>query len=202
MAAVTLRGDAARILNDLARERWFVPPPEEVVTVAERTPREYLAFRRLWWIVWSLLGASLLASLGMLVLTFDATRREAELAAVWFGLFGGALLLSMLAWLGYRSGQEATLGPLDAPARIIRAEPDALVIESPGGAPRRLAYANVQTCVVEGHRGKHLWILDSLTLDDGAGPVQLRRVWLRRERVLVALADRLLRSGAVVCDIA
>jgi hypothetical protein len=135
----------------------------------------------------------------MLALTYDSGRPEAELAAMWFGLFAATLLLSALGWMAYRSGQEEKLGPLDAPVRVFRAEPDALVIEAPGSPPRRLAFAEVQTCTVEGHAVKNGWLMTRLTLDDGAGPVELRLVWLTRQRVLVALADRLLRSGAVVC---
>lgn len=200
MAAVTLRGDAARILTYQAQQSWFVPPPEEVVTVAERTPREYLAFRRRWWIVFTLLISALVASLGMLGLTFDKSLREAELGAMWFGLFGGGLLASALGWVSYRKGQEAKLGPLDAPGLKFHAQPEALVIETPGAATRRIALADVQRCVVAGHRTRYGWMLDTLTLDDGAGPVQLRRVWLPSERVLTALTERLLRLGVVVCE--
>lgn len=199
MPAVTLTGTAAYVMTYVARNSWSVPPPEEVVTVPERTPREYLAFRRFWWIVWSLLAAVLVACLGMLVRTFAAQVREAELAAMWFGLFGGTLLLSALGWMAYRSDQETRLGPLDAPVRVLRAEPDALVIETPGSPPRRLVYAEVTQCVVEGHQIKHGWLMTRLTLDDNKGPVELRTVWLTRDRVLVALAERLLRSGAVEC---
>lgn len=197
MAAVTLTGEPARILTHVARESWLIPPPEEVVTVAERTPRQYLAFRRAWWIVWSLSGGVVVACLGMLTRTGANQPPEAELAAMWFGLFGASLLVAAIAWRIYRATHVATLGPLDAPGRSFRAEPDALVIEAPNAAPRRLAFAAVQQCVVEGHRARHGWTLTALTLDDGAGPVRIEAVWLRRQRVLVALADRLLRAGVV-----
>lgn len=198
-------GDAAQILIHLARESWSVPPPDEVVSVRERTPREYLASRRIRWIIASLLLAVVISCLGMLAVdasTASPSPPEADLIVAWLVLFGATLLVMALAWRLYRAATELALGPLDAPARAFRAEPAALVLEAPEGGARRLDLGALVRCDVVGHRTKNGWHLASLTLDDGAGPIDLRAAWLPSERILVALAERLLRTGAVVVALA
>lgn len=193
-----LTGDAARILLHVARESPTVPPPDEQVSVRERTPREYLAGVRSKWIVAALLSAVLLACLVMLASAGGSTpAREAELAAQWFATFAATLVIAALIWRGYRALEVLALGPLDAPGRGFRVEAAALIVESADGETRRLDFAALTRCEVAGHQSKHGWQLASLTLDDGAGSIELRAAWLPSERVLVALADRLLRSGRV-----
>jgi hypothetical protein len=55
----------------------------------------------------------------------------------------------------------------------------------------------LERCAVVGHQTKHGWKLVTLSLHDGAGAIELQAAWLPSERAIVALADRLLRSGTV-----
>lgn len=195
---VQLTGDAARILTHVARESFVVPSPDEPVTVRERTPREFLANQRSKWIVAALLIAVFVASLVMLASgAASGSAPEAKLAAQWFGNFAATLALLALAWKGYRAAKVIELGPLDAPGRSFRVEPHALIVELADGELRRLDLTALARCDVAGHQTKHGWKLVVLTLDDGVGAIELRAAWLPSEQVLVALADRLLRSGAV-----
>ena len=195
---MTLTGKEARILLHVASTGWKPPPPDEVVTARERTPREYLAVRRAWWFVIAGIVAVGLASAYMLAQQQPgATPSEAELAAQWFGVSGAILLVAFVLWKAYRAAKTIEFGPLDVPGPTFRAEPDALVVEAPNAAPRRLAYAHVRRCDVDGWRAKQGWMLTALTLDDGAGPLHLRPEWLTSERLLHALAARLLASGSV-----
>jgi len=196
---VILTGDSAHILKHIATQSWGTPPPDERVTVRERTAREYLAGRRAWWIFWTLMLGSAFACLGMLLLMGALDHHhEAQLALTWACLFTFFVVVSTLVWWFRRAVEVPMLGPLDAPRRVFHVEPDALVVEAPDGSVRRLPLTAVTCCEVEGQRIKHGWALHVLTLGDRDGVVELRAEWLPRDRVLVALAERLLRGGAVV----
>lgn len=198
MPRVTLSRPAADILAHAAQQGWRPPAADEVVTVRERTVREYLAVRRAWWIFWSLTSGVMVACLVMLArLGGGGSGPEAELAALWFGVFGGWLVLGAVGWRLHRAARLAELGSLDARRRVFHVEPAALVVEAPDGARRHIAFADLQSCAVEGHRARHGWKLTRLTLDDGAGPVVIEPAWLVSQRALTAIAARALGSGAV-----
>ena len=195
-----LRGDAAHILRHLARGVWQPPSPDEVIDVRQRTLREHLAARRRVWAFFGLCLAVVIACLGMLLTAAGADLPESALAARFFALLAAALLLTALAWRLHRAALLAIHGPLDAPPRALRLDPDALLILDPGAPPRRIALTALTQLRLEGHRARNGWTLSVLTLDDGAGPIELRPSWLPRDRLLHALADRLLRARVVHLD--
>lgn len=199
---VRLEGTSARVFEDAASKGSHLPPGE-VVTAREVTARRYLSGRRNDWAFRSLLLAgfvTLFAMCGKAAIQPDTT--EEQLWTLIYVVFGGSLLLSAVLWQVRRPRREAELGPLDEPRRGFRVEPDALVIEQPNAPARRLKYADLRTCKVSGHRvpKSRNWHLIALAVDDGAGPVELHREWLEKDRVLYALAHHLMQAGVIAVD--
>lgn len=199
--AVVLTGTEARIFRS-ARKGFGVPGPGALVTSRERTAREYIARRGATWVFGTLVTGVAVTAIVLVASTYtgyDPSESEAWLFTML--VFGGwCLVLSPIAWVRQQWRLEAELGPLDAPRRNFRAEPDALVILTPGGAARLLRYVDVVRCRVDGYGGKDSFIT-ALTIDDGHGPVTLARDWLDRSQLLAAVADRLWRAGAVVDEV-
>lgn len=199
---VHLEGDTARAFEYAARLGSH-DPPDAVVTVREITARRHLAWQRTLWVVRSLFLVglvTLVAVCGTALIQPDIT--EAQLGAFIAAVLGGSLVLAVLLWRSGRARREAALGPLDAPRRVFRVEPDALVIEAPGAPARRLRYADIKACAASGHRlpKSQNYKLIAVAVDDGAGAVELHRDWLEKDDVFHALAHRLTEAGLVTVE--